>query len=98
MAKKAALYVHGKGGSPADGGETLSWEYLQFIREHPIAWNVPTEILYAKNDALIPRQTVDSFVRTHDARLTVTENGEHWFHTEEQLAVLDAWMAKAIKI
>ncbi|MDE5613499.1 MAG: hypothetical protein K2I74_02500 [Treponemataceae bacterium] len=97
MAKKAALYVHGKGGSPADGGETLSWEYLQFVREHPIAWNVPTEILYAKNDALISRQTVDSFVRTHDARLTVMENGEHWFHTEAQLAVLDAWMAKAIK-
>ena len=87
-----------KGEIPADGGETLSWEYLQFVREHPIAWNVPTEILHAKNAALISRQTVDSFVRTHDARLTVMENGEHWFHTEAQLAVLDAWMAKAIKI
>ena len=21
----------------------------------------------------------------------VMENGEHWFHTEEQLAVLDTW-------
>ena len=22
------------------------------------------------------------------------ENGEHWFHTEEQLAVLDTWLQK----
>src|SRR5699024_2305332 len=26
-----------------DFGETLSWEYLSYVREHPIAWQVPTE-------------------------------------------------------
>lgn len=30
-----------------DFGETLSWEYLTYVRNHPIRWNVPTEILYA---------------------------------------------------
>jgi len=24
------------------------------------------------------------------------EKGEHWFHTDEQLAFLDVWMKKAI--
>jgi len=26
------------------------------------------------------------------------ENGEHWFHTEEQLAFLDNWMRGAFSI
>lgn len=60
-----------------DFGETLSWNYLRFVREHPITWSVPTEILYARNDSLVSRQTVDAFVSSHNARLTVMENGEH---------------------
>ena len=32
----------------------------------------------------------------HNTHLTVMENGEHWFHTDEQLAFLDVWMKKAI--
>ena len=35
-----------KGEIPTDFGETLSWKYLCFVRENPIIWNVPTEILY----------------------------------------------------
>lgn len=80
-----------------DSGETLSWEYLCFVREHPIRWNVPTEILYAENDSLISRQTVERFAAAHRAHLTVMEDGEHWFHTDEQLAFLDAWMERAIQ-
>ncbi len=39
-----------KGEIPTDFGETLSWKYLCFVREHPIDWKVPTEILYAEHD------------------------------------------------
>lgn len=31
-------------------GETLSWEYLTFVRKNPIEWNVPTYILYGEKD------------------------------------------------
>ncbi len=79
-----------------DFGETLSWKYLCYVRENPISWNVPTEILYAGNDNLTSRQTVDRFVNNHNSNLTVMENGEHWFHTDEQLAFLDNWMKKAV--
>ena len=27
-------------------GETLSWKYLCYVREHPISWKIPTRILY----------------------------------------------------
>lgn len=40
---------------------------------------------------MTPRQTIDEFVRKHDATLTVMEGGEHWFHTPEQLAALRKW-------
>lgn len=86
-----------KGEIPTDFGETLSWKYLCFVRENPITWNVPTKILYAGNDNLTSRQTVNEFIGSHNAHLTVMENGEHWFHTDEQLAFLDAWMKKAIR-
>lgn len=79
-----------------DFGETLSWKYLTYVREHPIEWNIPTEILYAGKDNLTARETIDSFVKNHNASITVMENGEHWFHTDEQLAVLDNWMKMAV--
>ena len=73
-------------------GETLSWRYLQDVRQHPIQWRVPTAILYGSGDAFMPRETVEAFARRTGAALTVMESGEHWFHTEEQMQVLDGWV------
>ena len=73
-------------------GEELSWEYLCYVREHPVAWFVPTEILYGSADDLTDRETIENFVRGHRAHLTVMENGEHWFHTTEQMYALDEWI------
>lgn len=74
--------------------DSLSWEYLCFVRDNPINWDIPTEILYAGRDNITSRQTIDEFIRTHDAELTVMENGEHWFHTDEQMAFLKGWLMK----
>lgn len=75
-----------------DFGETLSWQYLTYVRNHPITWNVLTEILYGENDNLTSKETIDTFAKEHKADLTVMENGEHWFHTEEQMNFLDKWI------
>lgn len=88
--------LYEKGEVSTDFGEVLSWKYLCFVRENPIKWEIPTEILYAGKDHLTSRQTVDRFVSQHHANLTIMENGEHWFHTEEQLLFLDHWMKNAI--
>lgn len=80
---------------PTAFGETLSWKYLTYAIENRITkWNSPTAILYAGQDHLTARQTVDDFAQRFGCAVTVMENGEHWFHTEEQLAVLDAWLQK----
>ena len=74
----------------------LSWKYLCFVRDNPITWDIPTEILYAGHDNITSRQTIDEFVGTHDAKLTVMDDGEHWFHTEEQMAFLDEWVRRVL--
>lgn len=73
-------------------GESLSWEYLCYVREHPVRWHVPTKILYGRNDSLTNYETIAAFAIEHRACLTVMENGEHWFHTAEQLRYLDKWI------
>ena len=75
-----------------DFGETLSWEYLCYVRKHPIIWNVPTCILYGEHDNLTSIETVSAFVKRYHADLTVMPGGEHWFHTEEQMQFLDHWI------
>lgn len=80
---------------PTAFGETLSWKYLTYAAEKRITkWDIPTAILYAGQDHLTARKTVDDFARRFGCTVTVMEYGEHWFHTEEQLAVLDAWLQK----
>lgn len=75
-------------------GEDLSWEYLCYVREHPIKWNSPTAILYGSKDNLTAYETIAAFAANHNAKLTVMKNGEHWFHTEEQMRFLDDWIVK----
>lgn len=76
-------------------GERLSWEYLSFVRNNPITWNIPSSILYGKNDNITSLKTISNFANKINADLTVMENGEHWFHTEEQMLFLDNWFKKS---
>lgn len=75
-------------------GETLSWEYLSWIRNNPISWNIPTSILFGSLDNLQSIDTMKSFAESICADLTVMENGEHWFHTDEQMEFLDKWISR----
>jgi len=86
--------LRGKKRIPTPFGEVLSWEYLSWVREHPVSWTVPTEILYGENDNLQSRQTVEAFAGSCGAGVTVMKNGEHWFHTAEQMTFLDRWIAQ----
>ena len=81
---------------PTAFGETLSWEYLCYVRKHPIRWHIPTCILYGGKDNLTSRATISEFSEQIGANLTVVEGAEHWFHTTEQMKVLDHWVINAI--
>lgn len=77
-------------------GEDLCWDHLCYVREHPPYWNVPTEILYGRADGLTSMKTIADFAQNHNAALTVMENGEHWFHTKEQMDFLDDWIERSV--
>ena len=77
---------------PTDFGETLSWSYLLYVRKHPISWKVPTRILYGAKDHLTSMETISAFSAQTGAELTVMPEGEHWFHTEDQMQFLDNWV------
>ena len=84
--------LESKGVIHTNFGEDLSWEYLSYVRRHPIGWRVPTQILYGSTDHLMSIDTITDFANKHQATLTVMEGGEHWFHTEKQMQFLDNWI------
>lgn len=89
--------LHNKQTIPTNFGETLSWEYLCYVRANPIQWEVPTRILYGEKDNLTSYHTISAFVDQTHASLTVMKNGEHWFHNKEQMDFLDAWISESTR-
>ena len=77
---------------PTEFGETLSCEYLCYVRSNIIEWNIPTCILYGEKDNLTSMETISEFANKTGASLTIMKNGEHWFHTDEQMKFLDNWI------
>lgn len=72
--------------------EVLSWQYFCYIRQNPVLWKTPTHILYGEKDNLTSLETISAFAKNIKASLTIMPNGEHWFHTEEQMNFLDNWL------
>jgi pimeloyl-ACP methyl ester carboxylesterase len=81
-----------KGTVHTDFDEELSWEYLSYVREHPLGWNVPTDILYGSADDMTSVDAMKAFAQKHHASLTIMDGGEHWFHTKKQMNFLDSWI------
>ena len=55
-------------------------------------WN-----LYGAKDNLTSGETMYAFAEQTGAILTVMNDGEHWFHTEEQMKFLDEWIVENSK-
>ena len=73
-------------------GEVLYWDYYRYVKEHPVAnWRTPTSILYGSEDSLTDFDTISSFSSRFNSDLEVMENGEHYFHTGEQLSFFRKW-------
>lgn len=70
-------------------GQTLSWEYLSYVRKNPTVWSTPTHIIRGEKDELVSFDTVSDFAARTKATLSVMEGAEHWFHTKEQLDFID---------
>lgn len=74
-------------------GQTLYWDYYCYVKEHPVKdWEIPTRILYGSKDELCNYETISSFSKRFNCNLKIMKNGEHFFHTEEQLDFYKQWL------
>lgn len=81
-----------------DFGQTLYWDYYLYVKENPITnWNKKTYILYGNKDNMQNESIIKDFSNEFNCDLTILKNGEHYFHTEEQLKFYNDWLDKIIK-
>ncbi len=78
-------------------GQSLYWDYYCYVKAHPIViWDKPTAILYGSKDELSEFDVITGFSNRFNCKLTVLEDGEHFFHTEEQLKFYRLWLHEHI--
>ena len=78
-------------------GQTLDWDYYCYVRSHPIdLWDKPTAILYGSADQITEFDVVSEFAKRYHCALRVLEDGEHYFHTDEQLRYFRQWLSERI--
>ena len=81
-----------------DFGQTLYWDYYLYVKENPITnWNKKTYILYGNKDNMQNENIIEDFSNEFNCDLTILKNGEHYFHTEEQLNFYSDYLDKIIK-
>ena len=67
-------------------------DYYEWVVSNPItSWNAPTYILRPQIDLIVSDTVGRDFISQHQCQVTIMPDGEHWFHTPEQLVFLKAW-------
>ena len=80
-----------------DFGQTLYWDYYEYVKNNPIiSWDKKTHILYGDKDNMQSEDLIKDFSNKFSCDLSVLENGEHYFHTEEQLKFYKEWLDRVI--
>ncbi len=80
-----------------DFGAVLYWDYYEFVKENPInIWNKKTSILYGNKDNMQDEVLIKDFANRFNCNLSIVENCEHYFHTEEQLNLYEKWLSKIV--
>lgn len=72
---------------------SLYFPYYEYVRSHPIKeWPHRTYILRGEKDILCEYSYVEHFANHFGCELTEQKDGEHWFHTEEELEFFRNWI------
>lgn len=77
-------------------GKVLDWDYYTSVKQHPIDfdWTFPTSILIGSKDTVSEKECIDLFSKRYNPQLTILEDGEHYFHTPEQLIFFERWLSE----
>ncbi|MBR6034117.1 MAG: alpha/beta hydrolase [Clostridia bacterium] len=81
-----------------DFGQILYWDYYKYVKENPIVnWNKDTHILYGNKDNMQGQDIIQDFSIRFNCKLSILDNGEHYFHTKEQLECYKNWVDGIVK-
>ena len=76
---------------------TLYYDYYKYVKNNPITkWESNTYILYGEKDNMQDELTIKEFCKKFNCDLNIMKEGEHYFHTEEQLAYYKKWLDELI--
>ena len=79
-------------------GVRLSWKYLEFVRKNPVrSISSKTRILHCSGDEVIPLDESKNFAAENSCELEILDGGEHWFHTDNQIKLLEIWESKNLE-
>ena len=79
-------------------GQTLYWDYYLYVKNNKITnWDKDTYILYGDNDNIQDINTIKEFSTSFKCNLLLLTDGEHYFHTEEQLNYYIKWLNEVVK-
>lgn len=82
-----------------DSADDKDERYYEWVVSHPIErWDAETFILRPQRDAVVAEKVYESFLSLHPCQVEIVENGEHWFHTADQLEILRQWEKKTTQI
>ena len=72
-------------------------DYYEWVINNPITcWKAPTYILRPEVDLVVSETVGCDFIRRHKCQVSIMPDGEHWFHTPEQLAFLKTWEERVL--
>jgi len=75
-----------------DDLSTREDDYYGWVINNPIThWDAPLFILRPEVDLFVSEEVGRDFISRHQCHITIMPDGEHWFHTPEQLAFLKEW-------
>ncbi|MDR0604568.1 MAG: hypothetical protein LBG80_09730, partial [Bacteroidales bacterium] len=60
-------------------------------------WDKKTFILYGEKDNMTEKCILNSFVERNNCILDILKDGEHFFHTSEQINYLNNWIKKVME-
>lgn len=74
-------------------------DYYEWVVNHPITrWDASTYILRPAVDPVVSEEVGRDFINQHQCQVTLMPNGEHWFHTPEQLAFMKTWEERIVSV
>ncbi len=90
-------YLKECGGLELEDGEVLWWDHLQYAREHPIKWSVPTEIVCGSEDSYTSAETYAAFAEKHNARLHVLKGAGHRFSAKKEREFVNSVITEGLE-